>query len=350
MDRAPPIGRNPTPILPGCLKHAIEQFVIAARIDSIDLVVGAHDGAGLGTLDRDLECEQIRLAMRRRIDHRIDPFAMGLVAIQREVLDGGNHTLTLDTIDELGAEQSFNERILGDIFEVAPFPGIAGARFMPQPRSTLSLRTRASRPTIWPASRASAGLKLAPSAREAGSAVAVSPGRKPGLVIPRLASVFSGAELRAERRLVYNRRSSAYRWHAPLPYRAPNTRATTLISSEKRSSSLICCSARCARHPVISARPWSSLKGGRTNEGDARRTPPEFASRRWPGQESPSAINRRPSLSGSSHGARHRCTQGTSAWWIRCIRTCTALSWPKCSRARATSLTPPRSRGSCAAS
>ena len=67
------------------------------------------------------------------------------------------------------------------------------ARLIPPASITLNPRLRASRPTIPPDSRASAGLKLAPSAMPAGSAVAVSPSRYPGLVTPRLASLMSSA-------------------------------------------------------------------------------------------------------------------------------------------------------------
>ncbi len=51
------------------------------------------------------------------------------------------------------------------------------ARLTPPASITLRPRLRASRPTIAPEARASAGLKLAPRAMPAGSAVAVSPGR-----------------------------------------------------------------------------------------------------------------------------------------------------------------------------
>ena len=51
------------------------------------------------------------------------------------------------------------------------------ARLAPPASITLKPRLRASRPTIAPDARASSGLKLAPSASAAGSAVAVSPSR-----------------------------------------------------------------------------------------------------------------------------------------------------------------------------
>jgi hypothetical protein len=68
--------------------------MVSARILTIDLVVAAHDRAWLRALDRDLEGEQVGLAVRVGIDDRVQPVAVGLVAVERVVLERRDHYAT----------------------------------------------------------------------------------------------------------------------------------------------------------------------------------------------------------------------------------------------------------------
>ena len=81
---------------------------------------------GCGALDRDLERQQIGLAVRGRIDDRIEPMAVGLVAVEREVLERRDDALALDAIDGLGAEDRGVVRIFGLILEVSAVAHVAG--------------------------------------------------------------------------------------------------------------------------------------------------------------------------------------------------------------------------------
>jgi hypothetical protein len=83
--------------------------VVPAGVVPVDLVVAGHDRAGLRALDRDLEGEQVRLAMRDRVDDRVQPVAVGFVAVERVVLKRRDDALTLDAVDGLGAEEGASD-------------------------------------------------------------------------------------------------------------------------------------------------------------------------------------------------------------------------------------------------
>lgn len=100
--------------------------MVPASILAVDLVVAAHDRAGLRTLDRDLECEQVGLAVRRRVDDRVQPVPVGLVAVERIVLERRDDTLALDAAYRPGAEDGGEERVLGVVLEVAAVARVAG--------------------------------------------------------------------------------------------------------------------------------------------------------------------------------------------------------------------------------
>ena len=80
---------------------------------------------GCAALDGDLEREQVGLAVRGRIDERVEPVAVGLVAVQREVLDRRDHALALDPGDRLAGEHAAEQRVLGQVLEVAPVARVA---------------------------------------------------------------------------------------------------------------------------------------------------------------------------------------------------------------------------------
>src|SRR5690606_24291042 len=116
--RCAPIGHHPALVAPSTLEHVVEQMMIAAGGLAIDLVVPAHDRARLRTLDRDLECEQVGLAMRHRVDDRIEPMTIRLVAVERIVLERRDDALTLNAVHLLSREHRAQVRILGEILEV----------------------------------------------------------------------------------------------------------------------------------------------------------------------------------------------------------------------------------------
>ena len=63
--------------------------------------------------------------MGGRIDERVEPVAVGLVAVQREVLDRRDHALALDPGDRLAGEHAAEQRVLGQVLEVVPVARVA---------------------------------------------------------------------------------------------------------------------------------------------------------------------------------------------------------------------------------
>src|SRR5215471_17113352 len=99
---------------------------VSAGVLAVDLVVTAHDRAGLRALDRDLEREQVALPVRSRVDYRVEPVAVGLVAVERVVLERRDDALALDTVDGLGAEDGAEPGIFGVVLEVPAVAHVAG--------------------------------------------------------------------------------------------------------------------------------------------------------------------------------------------------------------------------------
>ena len=110
---------------------------------------------------------------------------------------GMHKTLEGSDLNVTGSGQNFQVNganvVCGNVQTANATVYIVDTVLMPPASCRLNPRLRASRPTIPPAARANSGLKLAPNARPAGSAVAVSPSRYPGLVTPRLASLIKSA-------------------------------------------------------------------------------------------------------------------------------------------------------------
>jgi hypothetical protein len=96
----PPVGHHPAWVSPSAFEHLVEQVVmIPGGVLAVDRVVATHDGAGLRALDRDVEGEQVRLAVRVRVDGCVEPVAVGLVAVERVVLECRDDALALDAVD-----------------------------------------------------------------------------------------------------------------------------------------------------------------------------------------------------------------------------------------------------------
>jgi len=119
VDRAP-VGHHKKRIPPIGLEHLIEEPVVFTTIASVQLVVGAHHGARAPTLDGDLEGEQVRFARCSRVDARVEDDTVGFLRIEREVLDRRDDVATLHALDHAARHQPGEQRILGEIFKIAP--------------------------------------------------------------------------------------------------------------------------------------------------------------------------------------------------------------------------------------
>ena len=77
-----PVGHDEARIAPVALQDLVQEPVVLAGIDPVDLVVGAHDRARSALLDADLESQKIRLPRRRRIDPDVEHDAVGLLVVE----------------------------------------------------------------------------------------------------------------------------------------------------------------------------------------------------------------------------------------------------------------------------
>ncbi len=121
-----PVGHHPAGIGPVVLEHPVEQKVILAGIDPAIAVVAAHHRAGAPMLDGDLEGQQVAFAGGGFGDFGAEHIAAGLLVVQRIVLDGRDHMLVLGSADGLAGQGPGQQRILAQIFEIAPVARIAG--------------------------------------------------------------------------------------------------------------------------------------------------------------------------------------------------------------------------------
>src|SRR5690606_28229676 len=122
----PPVAHHVALVAPGSLEDRLQELSVAAGVLAVDLVVARHDRAGLGALDGDLEREQVRLAGRRRIDDRIQPVSVRLVAVQAIMLERRDDALALNSVDGLRAQHGAVERILRVVLEVSAVARIPG--------------------------------------------------------------------------------------------------------------------------------------------------------------------------------------------------------------------------------
>lgn len=114
-----PVGDDESFESPFLAEDLREELAVLGGVGAVDLVVGAHDGPGLGFADRGFEGGEVDLAQGALVDAGIDAHAVGLLVVRREVLEGGADALGLDAVDEGGGEFSGQEGVFGEVFEVA---------------------------------------------------------------------------------------------------------------------------------------------------------------------------------------------------------------------------------------
>ena len=169
VDRAP-VGHHEPVEAPLVAQHLGEQPVVLRRVGAVDLVVGAHHRPRPRLLDDALEAGQVDLAQRALVDVGRDAQPVGLLVVGRVVLDRRADALALQALDERRAEHAGDERVLGEVLEVAPAQR-ERLMLMPGPRTTSTPCARASSPTASPTRRTSSGSKDEPErarGREAG--------------------------------------------------------------------------------------------------------------------------------------------------------------------------------------
>ena len=114
-----PQSETRTPVeAPLVSQHLGKQPVVLARVHAVDLVVGAHHGPRPRLGHDSLEGAEVHLPQRARVDVGADPQPVGLLAVDREVLERRADVPALQAVDPRGREDSGQQRVLGEVLEV----------------------------------------------------------------------------------------------------------------------------------------------------------------------------------------------------------------------------------------
>ena len=88
-------------------------------VRTVEPVVGGHDPERAAFAHRELERDEVELAQRALVDHRVDGVALELGVVAGEVLDRGDDALRLHAAHERGRDLAREQRVLGVALEVA---------------------------------------------------------------------------------------------------------------------------------------------------------------------------------------------------------------------------------------
>ena len=113
-----PVGDYKSVKSPVAAKDILEKMHALVGILAVDLVIGRHDGTGLGLIDGQFETCQIDLAKRALIHDRVHRHSALLLGVDREVLDTGIYALALNSLHIGGCHLARQIRVFGKIFEV----------------------------------------------------------------------------------------------------------------------------------------------------------------------------------------------------------------------------------------
>jgi len=116
-DRAP-VGDDDALVAPLVPQHLGEQPVVLARVHAVDLVVSAHHGPRPRLGDDSPEGAEVHFAQRPLVEVGADPHPVGLLAVDRVVLERGADVPALQAVDPRGREHPGEQRVLGEVLEV----------------------------------------------------------------------------------------------------------------------------------------------------------------------------------------------------------------------------------------
>ncbi|CAM5620141.1 hypothetical protein SCYAM73S_07825 [Streptomyces cyaneofuscatus] len=106
----PPLGAQDVGQQPGVLREG----------HPVDAVVGGHHGPGAVAADDAFEGAEVDLAQRALVDVGADPHPVGLLVVGRVVLECRAHTGLLEPAHHGPAQLGGEQRVLGEVLEVAP--------------------------------------------------------------------------------------------------------------------------------------------------------------------------------------------------------------------------------------
>ena len=118
VDRAP-VGHDDPVEAPLVAQDLREQLVVLAAERAVDAVVGAHHRPRRAGRDRALPAREVELAQGALVDQRVDAVAAVLLVVGREVLERGGDALRLHAADPRAGHLAGQQRVLGEVLEVA---------------------------------------------------------------------------------------------------------------------------------------------------------------------------------------------------------------------------------------
>ncbi len=116
--RRRPVRHHDAVEAPLALERLGEQRALRHR-RAVDAVVGGHERPGRGEAPDVLERREVELAQRALVDLRVDGHPVGLGLVGDVVLDGRGDTARLHAAHVRRADPAAQERVLGEVLEVA---------------------------------------------------------------------------------------------------------------------------------------------------------------------------------------------------------------------------------------
>ena len=121
-----PVRDDEAGVLPLALEDVGEEVLVFTRPVAVDLVVGAHDGAGVADADADLKGEQVGL-VHGLVGHvDVDDGAAGLLVVEGVVLDVAHDVVGLDAHDDVADGGAGEDGIFAGVLKEAAVAWVAG--------------------------------------------------------------------------------------------------------------------------------------------------------------------------------------------------------------------------------
>ena len=115
-----PVGDDDAVVSPVPTQHVGQEPAVLRGVHAVDPVVGAHHGPRPRGGDDPFEGGQVDLPQRPLVDLGRHGHPVRLLVVRGEVFERGTHAPALDAAHERRAELAGEQRVLGEVLEVAP--------------------------------------------------------------------------------------------------------------------------------------------------------------------------------------------------------------------------------------
>ena len=116
---AEPVGHHEALEAPFVTKDGGDEVPALGSVSTVNLIVGAHDGPGIGLLHGNLDTFEVNLALGTGADDGVVARTVGFLVVVGEVLDGGAYVVFLDTAHVGSGCLAGYHGVFGVVFEVA---------------------------------------------------------------------------------------------------------------------------------------------------------------------------------------------------------------------------------------